>query len=106
MVGDLFGLKNLGTSQLLLTTIRNFSCLAPLHARQLSAVLPAAYLGPKVVTSFRESYARSSIEDLATKVDNDTFFTAFGATKDHIPQMIEQKTITSNSTNSDIRFCA
>ena len=72
-----------------------FLILAPLAARQLSVVLPAAYLGPKVVTSFRESSVKNSIEDLTSKVDNDKFYSAFGATKEHLPQLIEQKTITS-----------
>lgn len=84
IVGDLFGLRN----------------VAPLSAMQLSVVLPAAYLGPKIVTTFRERSIKSAIEDLAMKVDDETFKHAFGASKDHLPALIDQKTITSKPLNS------
>lgn len=79
MVGDLFGLKN----------------LAPLQAIQLSVVLPAAYLGPKIVTMFREQAMHDSIIDLTSQVDDQAFSVAFGASKDNLDQLIDQKVLTS-----------
>eukprot|EP00924_Labyrinthula_sp_SR-Ha-C_P013126 maker-scaffold_12-snap-gene-10.58-mRNA-1 protein AED:0.21 eAED:0.21 QI:0/0.66/0.25/1/1/1/4/101/653 len=78
IVGDLFGLKN----------------VAALSAIQLSAVLPAAYLGPKVVTKFREHYEKTSLLELSERIPQDTFLQAFGGDKSMMNEMIESKTIT------------
>ena len=47
LIGDLYGLKNVGN----------------LAARQLSVVMPAAFLGPYIVATMRESASIDAIKD-------------------------------------------
>lgn len=53
ITADLFGTKYVGIIQ----------------ARQLSVVLPAAFLGPRLVTSLREGGIQQALRDLAAQVD-------------------------------------
>lgn len=75
---DLFGNKNVGE----------------ITARSLSVVLPAAFLGPKLASYFRQEAMSDSIRDLASKVPDDVFFRAFSVGKDQLELLISQKTIT------------
>jgi len=78
MIGDLFGLKSLGV----------------ITARQLSVVLPSAFLGPRIVAYYRDQSTVEAISDLSTKIDDETFHHAFGATKDALPTLIDSKAVT------------
>jgi hypothetical protein len=80
LCGDLFGAKNVGI----------------MTARQLSVVMPAAFLGPRLVGYFRQNSIREAILDLTSKTDDATFFKTFGAGKDQIHLLIQQKTVTIN----------
>jgi len=80
LCGDLFGSKYVGI----------------MTARQLSVVMPAAFIGPKVVGYFREKSIREAILDLTSKTDDSAFIKAFGAGKDQINLLIEKKTLTIN----------
>ncbi|GBG33808.1 Monocarboxylate transporter 14 [Hondaea fermentalgiana] len=68
--------------------------MAVLTARQLSVVLPAAFLGPQIVAHCREASTHSAIEELSTHVDDGAFHHAFGADKNVLPELIESKTVT------------
>lgn len=94
IIADLFGMKNVGKS--FIDIFHNF--LAPLSAIQLSGVLPAAYLGPKIVTTFRESETKKALVELSSKVDDVKFESVFGASKENIDALVEQKTLTSKNT--------
>jgi len=63
-------------------------------ARQLSVVLPAAFLGPQIVAHCREGSTHKAIEELSTHVDDRAFHHAFGADKDVLPELIDTKTVT------------
>eukprot|EP00944_MAST-04C_sp_MAST-4C-sp1_P009898 g9898.t1 len=78
LIGDLYGLKNVGN----------------LAARQLSVVMPAAFLGPYIVASMRESASADAIRDLTAKIDDQTFANAFASGKDQLDMLIDQKTVT------------
>ena len=78
LIGDLYGLKNVGN----------------LAARQLSVVMPAAFLGPYIVATMRESAAATAIKDLCQQIDEQTFVNAFATDKDQLDMLIEQKTVT------------
>lgn len=80
ITGDLWGTKNVGI----------------LAARQLSVVLPAAFIGPRLVTALRERGIRNAIYDLAAAVPDATFEKAFGASKDHLETLIQSKAVTIN----------
>lgn len=54
LIGDLFGTKNVGV----------------MTARQLSVVMPAAFVGPKVAAYFREKSMNESVIELSSKVDD------------------------------------
>jgi len=68
--------------------------MAVLTARQLSVVLPAAFLGPQIVANFREHSAEKSIWKLAEGIDDSAFHHAFGADKSSIGDLIQSKTVT------------
>jgi hypothetical protein len=78
LIADLFGVHNVSV----------------ISARQLSVVLPSAYLGPKVASHFREESIRENIIDLTSKVDAKQFETAFGAGKESLDSLIEHKSVT------------
>ncbi len=75
--GDLFGLNSMGV----------------VVSRQLSVVLPSAYLGPKIVAHFRSEATEEAVRDLATKVDDRDFELAFGVGKDRLAELLEHKTV-------------
>lgn len=77
LVADLYGLNSMGQ----------------LTARQLSVVLPAAYLGPQVVSHLRQSSTEAAIAELASKVDDAAFAEAFGAGKGALEVLVKQKTV-------------
>jgi MFS family permease len=65
-----------------------------IHGRLLTAWSTAGVLGPLAITKLREASRREAIEDLAAKVDPAAFAQHFGAGIDHLPLLIEQKTVT------------
>jgi MFS family permease len=77
LVADLYGLNSMGQ----------------LTARQLSVVLPAAYLGPQVVSHLRQSSTEAAIAELASKVDAAVFAETFGAGKEALEVLVKQKTV-------------
>lgn len=78
LCGDLWGTKHVGI----------------IAARQLSVVLPAAYLGPKLVAWMRERGLTKAIHDLTALVTDADFERAFGASKDALEVLIHAKTVT------------
>ena len=79
MVGDVFGTAH----------------VAALSARQLSAVLPAAIVGPKLVAVMSDRAARDACVELAGKIPSDDAFSrAFGAGRGDLDKLIETKTVT------------
>jgi len=77
MVADLFGIKSMST----------------ITARQLSVVLPAAFIGPQIVAQSRQSSSEKAIFQLAEQVDDAVFHHAFGAGKETLPILIQNKSI-------------
>jgi MFS family permease len=67
-----------------------------LSARQLSVVLPAALAGPAIVSHFRGEASHEAIVDLVGKCQDQEFETTFMASKDHLEELIEAKTVTIN----------
>jgi hypothetical protein len=80
LVADMFGTKNAGI----------------ITARQLSVVLPAAYLGPKLCTHFRDLSIHDAMCNLSRGVDNAVFEATFGMGKEGLPTLIKAKTVTIN----------
>jgi len=100
---DLFGNKNVGQSFSSINTVlppfsHLFLCLisgaGEITARSLSVVLPAAFLGPKIASTFRQEAMSDSIRELSAKVPDEMFFKAFSVGKDQLDLLISQKTIT------------
>lgn len=67
-----------------------------LQARQLAVVLPAAFIGPRLVTMLRERGIAAALKDLTSQVPDDIFYKAFGASKDSLDLLIASKTVTIN----------
>jgi MFS family permease len=80
LVADMFGSKN----------------VTALTARQLTVVMPAAYVGPKLTAYFREQSIHSACVDLSSKVDAAHFERAFGAPHEKLPELLDAKTVTIN----------
>merc|ERR1719362_2709407 len=78
VVGDLFGIRSAGL----------------LYAHQMSVVLPAAVVGPKMAAYFRESSIETGIRDLTSQVSDASFLEAFQATKGELDDLIHHKTVT------------
>jgi len=76
--GDLFGMKSVST----------------ITARQLSVVLPAAYIGPWLTATLRERSMNNSIRDLSQVVDDSIFLKTFSTSKDQLDSLIENKQVT------------
>jgi len=68
LTGDMFGTKNVGI----------------LTARQLSVVMPAAFIGPKIVTYLRHDSLTTAMKELVTHIEDKDFVAAFGAGKDQL----------------------
>jgi len=68
---------------------------APLTARQLSGVLPAALLGPRLVSYFSEQASRREITKLVENIKEEDFKHAFGgASRENLQSLIDSKTVT------------
>jgi len=78
IVADLFGLKNVG----------------PMTARNMSVILPAAYVGPKMAAYLRDRSLHDSILDLSVHISDSDFQEAFAGNKDQIEMLITQKIVT------------
>eukprot|EP00494_Astrolonche_serrata_P032504 UN32773 len=76
--GDIFGMQN----------------VAAFTARQLSVVLPAAFAGPKITSYIRDKSISEAIHDLTQKISDEDFFHHFSTTKDHLEELITNKSIT------------
>jgi MFS family permease len=77
-LADLFGAKYVGA----------------IHGRLLTAWSTAGVLGPWAITALRERAERQAIERLAGEVSPGAFVANFGAGRDQLPQLFEQKTVT------------
>jgi hypothetical protein len=77
-LADLFGTRNVGA----------------IHGRLLTAWSTAGVLGPVAITALRHHAELDAIERLAQQVDADTFAARFGAPLDHLPKLVEAKTVT------------
>ena len=56
--------------------------------------MPAAFLGPYIVATMRESASIDAIKELCLNIDDSAFTNAFAAGKDQLDTLIEQKTVT------------
>jgi MFS family permease len=65
-----------------------------IHGRLLTAWSTAGVLGPLAITSLRENAVISAIKELVDKVDKTKFFEAFGASHEHLDQLVAAKTVT------------
>ncbi len=66
LAGDVFGTKNVG----ILTARQVGRCTArgaDIASAQLSVAMPAAYLGPKLVTYFREQHLANAAMDISSQ---------------------------------------
>lgn len=80
MTGDVFGTKHVGV----------------MTARQLSVVMPAAFLGPKIATTLRASSMNEAMADLTAKIDESAFVQAFGAGREQLDELVAAHTVTIN----------
>lgn len=67
-----------------------------MSAYQLSVVMPAAVMGPKVFAYFRNLSVDEAIIDLSSKVPATEFESSFGASHEMLPQLVAAKTVTIN----------
>ncbi len=65
-----------------------------IHGRLLTAWSAAGVIGPMALNVLREKTRLTSIEGLATKVSDESFFEKFGAGKDQLEMLVEAKTVT------------
>ena len=65
-----------------------------IHGRLLTAWSTAGVLGPVIITSLRSSSINNAINDLAAKVDPQTFLDKFGASIDSLDELVKAKTVT------------
>jgi len=65
-----------------------------IHGRLLTAWSTAGVLGPVIITSLRGSSINTAINDLASKVDSQTFLDKFGATIENLDELVKAKTVT------------
>jgi MFS family permease len=65
-----------------------------IHGRLLTAWSTAGVLGPLAITTLRENAVARAISDLSSKVDAERFRAAFGASREHLAQLVEAKTVT------------
>lgn len=65
-----------------------------IHGRLLTAWSTAGVLGPVAITSLREASLRRAIENLADQVDPQAFQQTFGAGREQLALLVEQKTVT------------
>jgi MFS family permease len=67
-----------------------------LSARQLSVVLPSSAAGPAIVSYIRGKSTNEAIHDLTSKCTDEAFESTFMASKDHLDELMEAKTVTIN----------
>ena len=65
-----------------------------IHGRLLTAWSTAGVLGPVIITSLRGSSINNAINDLAAKVDPQTFLEKFGASIENLDELVKAKTVT------------
>ncbi|MHC8440934.1 MAG: OFA family MFS transporter [Candidatus Eutrophobiaceae bacterium] len=65
-----------------------------IHGRLLTAWSCAGIIGPLIITSLRESSYKQAAEDLAKKIDPESFAEHFGAKLEQLPMLVEQKIVT------------
>jgi hypothetical protein len=65
-----------------------------IHGRLLTAWSVAGFLGPRAITSLRESAMNTAIADLAARVDPERFRQAFGAGLEQLDVLVAQNTVT------------
>jgi hypothetical protein len=65
-----------------------------IHGRLLTAWSVAGFLGPRAITSLRESALNDAIRELAASVDPDRFRQAFGAGIEQLDVLVAQNTVT------------
>jgi len=65
-----------------------------IHGRLLTAWSTAGVLGPVIITSLRGSSINNAINDLAAKVDPQTFSEKFGASIESLDELVKAKTVT------------
>merc|ERR1712100_941729 len=70
------------------------SCAGVLVARCMPVLLISAYLGPKVMTVFRERSLTRAINDLTGQVDPALFEATFKAPKAQLAELVQTKTVT------------
>ena len=51
-------------------------------------------LGPLAITNLRQHSMLTAVSDLASKIDNKAFEHAFGASKEHLKELVDAKTVT------------
>lgn len=61
------------------------------------------FVGPKIAASLRDSSIREAVEDLSAKVTDAQFEHAFGAGKDQLALLADQKTVTINRLMEMVR---
>ncbi len=62
----------------------------------MSVVLPAAFIGPRLVSTLRESGIEQALRSLAAQVSDADFEKAFGSGKSSLDLLIKSKTVTIN----------
>merc|ERR1719433_2668621 len=77
-VGDIFGMRGVST----------------ITARQLSVVLPAAYIGPQLTATLRQNKMENSMRELSHNIPEDIFLKTFDTTRDQVDTLIEKKQAT------------
>ncbi|GAB3445618.1 OFA family MFS transporter [Insolitispirillum peregrinum] len=65
-----------------------------IHGRLLTAWSTAGVLGPLAITELRDRSLQSELKALAAKVDPAAFQSKFGATVDHLNELVAAKTVT------------
>ena len=65
-----------------------------IHGRLLTAWSTAGVLGPVIITSLRGSSINNAINDLAAKVDPQTFLEKFGESIENLDELVKAKTVT------------
>ena len=77
-ISDNFGLKHAGA----------------IHGRALTAWSTSAVVGPKLLTTLRQTSVEDAISDLVSRCDPGTFQEKYGAPVENLKELIEAKTVT------------
>jgi MFS family permease len=68
-----------------------------IHGRLLTAWSTAGLLGPLAITSLRENASSKAIRELVAQIDPRRFEQAFGAGREQLDLLVQQKTVTIGS---------